>query len=121
MADSATIGCDFLGREALLKQKRDGLERRLVGFEMIDKGVPRHEHGITNNGETVGKVTTGMFSPTTKKYLGLAFVPAKLANEGNELEVVIRGRPRRVVIVKKPFYVPAYRRHSVSGGARLAA
>jgi len=64
---------------------------------------------IVVDGEIVGEVTTGMFSPTTKKYLGLAFVPADKAKLGDEIDIVIRDKPRRAVIVKRPFYVPAYR------------
>jgi len=100
----------FIGREALLKEKLEGSEMKLVGFEMIDKAVPRHEHEVAYEGEVVGEVTTGMFSPTTQRYVGMAFVPTELARLGNEIDIIIRDRARRAVIVKRPFYVPAYRR-----------
>lgn len=100
----------FIGRDALLKEKLEGSPFKLVAFEMVDKGVPRHEYEVAIDGEIVGEVTTGMFSPTMKKYVGLAFVPADKAELGDEIDIVIRDKPRRAVIVKRPFYVPAYRR-----------
>ena len=100
----------FIGREPLLKEKLEGPSMKLVGFEMVDKGVPRHEHLVAIDGEIVGEVTTGMFSPATGRYVGLAFVPTEDAALGTEIEIVIRDKARRAVIVKRPFYVPAYRR-----------
>ena len=101
---------DFIGRDALLKEKLEGTEVKLVGFEMVDKGVPRHTYPVLIDGLEVGEVTTGMFAPTPKKYVGLAFVPADSAKLGTELEIVIRDEPKRAVVVKRPFYTPAYRR-----------
>ena len=101
---------DFIGREALLKQKQEGTENVLVGFEMVDKGVPRHGYAVAQNGHGVGEVTTGMFSPTMERYLGLARVPRDISAPGTEIKVIIRDKPKRARIVKRPFYVPAYRR-----------
>lgn len=101
---------DFIGRAALLKQKQEGPEDVLVGFEMLEKGVPRHGYAVAQNGHGVGHVTTGMFSPTTERYLGLARVPREISDPGTEIKVIIRDKPKRARIVKRPFYVPAYRR-----------
>lgn len=100
----------FIGREALLKVKFEGSDFKLVAFEMVDKGVPRHEYQVVIDGEVVGEVTTGMFAPSIRKYVGLAFVPPENAALGVELDILIRDELRRAVVVKKPFYTPAYRR-----------
>jgi len=101
---------DFIGRDALLKVKLEGPKRKLVGFEMIDRGVPRHGYKVAMNGKIIGEVTTGMFSPSTNRYLGLAYVPIEHATLDSEIEIVIRGKARRAKIVKRPFYRPAYRK-----------
>jgi aminomethyltransferase len=101
---------DFIGRDALLKQKQEKTERVLIGFEIMDKGVARDGYTVCYNGQEVGKVTSGMFSPTTKKYLGMAYVPRAISARDTEIEIMIRNKPTRAKIVKRPFYVPAYRR-----------
>ncbi|MDI7274436.1 MAG: glycine cleavage system aminomethyltransferase GcvT [Anaerolineae bacterium] len=101
---------DFLGRSALLKVKLEGPSRRLVGLEMVDRGVPRHGYPVALDGRTIGEVTTGMFAPTLGKCLALAYVPPAQAAIGTEVHVVIRGEPRRARVVRTPFYTPAYRR-----------
>lgn len=101
---------DFLGRDALLKQKLEKPEYVLVGFEMIEKGVPRQGYEVIHDDLEVGEVTTGMFSPTMERYLGMAYVPREISAQGTEIEILIRDRPKRAKIVKRPFYVPAYRR-----------
>jgi len=100
---------DFVGREALLKQRLEGPPRRLVCLEMIDKGVPREGYPVNVEGQA-GIVTTGMFSPTTEAYAAMALIPRGLAEIGKEVEVVIRENPKKARIVKRPFYRPAYRR-----------
>lgn len=94
----------FIGRDALLKQKLEGVKKKLVGFEMIDRGIPRNGYTITKEGQAVGVVTTGMFSPTLQKNIGLGFVPPALSAIGTEFEVVIRGNALRARVVKTPFY-----------------
>jgi len=95
----------FLGRNALLKVKLEGPERYLVGFEMIEKAVPREEHGIIGlEGQVVGHVTTGMKSPTLDKFIGLGYLPRGMTRIGSEIHVLIRGRPRRARICRRPFY-----------------
>ncbi len=95
---------DFIGRAALLKIKTNGPAQKLVGFEMIDHGIARHGYEIVDNGAVIGHVTTGMYSPTLKKNIGLGYVPARYAKRGATFDVVIRGKPLRAVVVPTPFY-----------------
>jgi len=100
----------FIGRDALLKQKLEKPDRVLIGFEMIERSVPREGYGVSSGGRVVGKVTTGMYAPTLEKYLGMAYLPRELSARGTEIEVNIRGKTVKAQIVKRPFYIPAYRR-----------
>ncbi len=101
-----TISWDrrFTGRDALLKVKLEGPQRLLVGFEMVDKAVPREHYPVTADGVEVGFVTTGMKSPTLDKFLGMAYVPPALSKPGSEFDVLVRGAPKRARVVKRPFY-----------------
>lgn len=99
----------FIGRNALLKTKLEQPARLLVGFEMVDKAVPREHYPIAVHGEMVGHVTTGMKSPTLDRFLGLGYVPRSLSAIGTELDIVVRGQPKRARIVKRPFYTPRYK------------
>ncbi len=101
---------DFLGKAALVKQKAEGLKRKLVGFTTTDKGIPRHGYKVLKNGKEVGVVTSGTQSPSLKKPIGMAYVPTELAAEGSTFDVEIRGRPVPSVVVKTPFYQPAGRK-----------
>lgn len=101
---------EFIGRDALLKQKLEASGRALVGLELIDKGVAREGFPVQHNGQVVGATTSGLFAPTVKGFLAMAYVPRSLSARGTELDVVIRDKPTRARVVKKPFYVPAYRR-----------
>ena len=101
---------DFIGRDALLKQKLEKPPRVLVGFEMVDKAVPRKKYPVTIDGKDVGVVSTGMFSPTLEGYLGMAFVSREFSRIGTEIEIMVRGKAKKAQIVKRPFYIPAYRR-----------
>jgi len=101
---------EFIGKNALLKQKLEKSGRRSVGFELVDKGVAREGYKVLCGGEEVGHVTSGMFSPTTKKYVGMALVARSAAARDTELEIVIRNKPVKAKVVKKPFYVPTYRK-----------
>lgn len=101
---------DFVGRDALLKIKLEGPSDVLVGFEMVDKAVPRGGYEIAIDGVARGEVTTGMKSPTTGRFVGLAYVPADHAKLGTPIDVLVRDQPKRAVVVKRPFYVAAYRR-----------
>lgn len=106
-----TIAWDkgFVGRDALLKHKMEGPKRLLVGFEMIDKAVAREHYPVAVGGREIGHVTSGMKSPTLDKFLGMAYVSAEHAANGAEIEILIRGQPRKAVVVKRPFYKPRYK------------
>ncbi len=104
----------FVGRNALLKIRLEGPKQKLVGLEMVDKGVPRQGYPVLIDGEPRGHVTTGMKSPTLNKFLALAYVPAEHSALGTEVEVLIHGRAKKAVVVKTPFYVPVYRRKNQS-------
>ena len=95
---------DFTGREHLLKQKAEGLKRRLVGFEMTDKGIARDGFDVYVNDEKVGYVSSGSPAPFLKKNIGLAFVPTALANIGQEIKIDVRGKHLAAQIVPTPFY-----------------
>lgn len=101
---------DFIGRHALLKVKLEQPKRLLVGFEMLDRAVPREHYPIAVNNQIVGHVTTGMKSPTLDKFLGLGYVPRQHSSLGTEIEVIVRDVPKRAKIVKRPFYSPRYKR-----------
>lgn len=95
---------DFVGREALEREKKLGPARRLVGFELLGRGVPRAEQPVYKDGEHVGFVTSGTHSPTLGRPIGLAYVPARLSKPDTELDIMIRDRPVRARVVKTPFY-----------------
>ncbi|MGM0575807.1 MAG: glycine cleavage system aminomethyltransferase GcvT [Myxococcota bacterium] len=95
---------DFVGREALLRQKEEGVRRSLVGIEMVEKGIPRHGYAIVHEGEEVGHVTSGTRSPSTGRSIGLAYVPTTLTDPGTIVSVDCRGRERAARVVETPFY-----------------
>jgi aminomethyltransferase len=96
---------DFVGREAMLRQKEQGLSRKLVGFVLTDPGIARHLYPVVQDGRKVGEVTSGTKSPSLGTAIGLAYVPPALAAEGSTFAVEIRGRPAAAKVVKTPFYV----------------
>ncbi|MBT2685660.1 glycine cleavage system aminomethyltransferase GcvT [Bacillus sp. ISL-37] len=95
---------DFIGKEALKQQKENGLPRKLVGIEMIDRGIPRHGYPVYKGDTQIGEVTTGTQSPTLKKNIGLALIDAKETELGNEVEVEIRGKRLKAAVSATPFY-----------------
>lgn len=95
---------DFIGKAALLAQKENGVARKSVGIEMIDKGIPRHGYKVFKGDEEIGEVTTGTQSPLTKRNIGLALVNSEYAVVGQELEIEIRNRRLKVKTVETPFY-----------------
>jgi aminomethyltransferase len=95
---------DFIGRDALAKQKEEGLKRKLVGFEMIDKGIARDGFDVYVYDEKAGFVSSGSPAPFLKKNIGLAFVPAEVANPGQEIKIDVRGKLLAAQIVPTPFY-----------------
>ncbi|MGG6431258.1 glycine cleavage system aminomethyltransferase GcvT [Anoxybacillus sp. D401a] len=95
---------DFFGKEVLKKQKEEGTTRKLVGIEMIDKGIPRYGYAVYVNGEQVGIVTTGTQSPTLKKNIGLALISTTFSSLDTEVEVDVRGKRLKAKVVATPFY-----------------
>ena len=98
------LNTEFLGRDALLKLKENGLKRKLVGFEMVDRGIARDEFDVYIDGEKVGVVTSASPAPFLKKNIGLAYVPVEFANVGQEIKIDVRGKHLAATIVPTPFY-----------------
>jgi aminomethyltransferase len=97
-------GKDFINRPAIEKQKNEGTVRRLVGFEMIDRGIPRQGYAIVDgNGNRVGTVTSGTMSPTRKTGIGMGYVEPAYAAPGTELYIDVRARHQKAKVVKPPF------------------
>ena len=96
---------DFTNRAAIEAQKKNGVAKKLVAFEMIDRGIPRHDYLIVNEaGETIGKVTSGTQSPSLNKAIGMGYVKSEYAAEGNKIFIPIRDQKIAAQIVKLPFY-----------------
>ncbi|MBV9495027.1 MAG: glycine cleavage system aminomethyltransferase GcvT [Acidobacteria bacterium] len=95
---------DFMGRDVLEREKGEGPARKLVGFEMVDRGIGRHGYPIVEGGEEIGVVTSGTHSPTLKKAIGLAYLPSGKTTPGTEFTVLIRGKETRARVVPTPFY-----------------
>ncbi|MEA2568653.1 MAG: aminomethyltransferase [Acidobacteriota bacterium] len=95
---------DFMGRDVLEREKAEGPSRKLVGFEMIDRGIGRHGYPIVDGGQEIGVVTSGTHSPTLKKAIGLAYLPLDKSAPGTEFQVLIRGKETRARVVPTPFY-----------------
>jgi aminomethyltransferase len=101
---------DFVGCEALAALSEKPPERRLVGFQMVDNAVPRQGYPIVSADRVVGQVTSGSFSPSLRRNLGMAYVPSALSEPGVEIAVVVREQPRRAVVVQLPHYPHRTRR-----------
>ncbi len=95
---------DFIGKDVLVKQKEQGVERKLVGLEMIDKGIPRTGYKVYDGDQQVGEVTTGTQSPTLKKNIGFALLSTKYTELGTEVEVEVRTRRLKAKVIATPFY-----------------
>jgi len=95
---------DFVGREALARQKAEGVARKLVGFEMVGRGIARSGYPILAGGARVGEVTSGAPAPWLNKNIGLGYVAMAHAAVGTQIEIVIRGQPVAARIVPTPFY-----------------
>jgi len=94
----------FLGKEALLKQKEEGIKRKIIGFELLDRGIARSHYPVFIKGEKVSEVTSGIFSPYLKKSIGLTYLPIECTEAGTEFEVGIRDKKVRARVVPTPFY-----------------
>lgn len=95
---------DFIGRDALAEQKEKGLTRKLVGFEMIDRGIARDGFDVFVGDQKVGVVTSASPAPYLKKNIGLAFVPPEFANIGQEIKIDVRGKLLTAAVIETPFY-----------------
>lgn len=94
----------FTNSEALLAQKEAGVARKLIGFEMIDRGIPRHDYPIVDvEGKVIGKVTSGTQSPTLQKAIGMGYLDKEFAKEGTEIFIEIRNTKVKAQVVKFPF------------------
>ena len=94
---------EFNGRNTILKAREEGLKRKLVGFTLPDRALARHGYEITYNGNIVGQVTSGTFSPSLKKGIGMGYVSAEHANAGNVVLVRVRDKEIPATIVVMPF------------------
>ena len=95
---------DFVGRQALEQAAESGPAKRLVGLKLQGRAIARHDYPVLHNGETVGIVTSGTWSPSLEEAIALAYVPQSLAKLGTELSVEIRGKAQPATVVRKPFY-----------------
>ena len=101
---------EFIGKDALAKQKAEGVERRVIGIELEGKAIPRHGYAVLKDGEVVGEVTTGYHSISTDKSVCMALVKTEHAKLGTPLEVQIRKKTFPGVAVKKRFYDKHYKK-----------
>ncbi|MBN2263644.1 MAG: glycine cleavage system aminomethyltransferase GcvT [Prolixibacteraceae bacterium] len=95
---------NFIGKDLVLKVKSEGVKKRLRGFKMIDKGIPRHGYQIFNqNNELIGEVTSGTISPVLNIGIGMGYIHAEYASVGNEVYIQVRNKMLKAIVVKTPF------------------
>ena len=102
-----TIGWNkpaFIGRDVLAQQKASGVTRKLIGFELQERGIARHGYPVLKSSQQVGTVTSGTQTPFLKKAIGMAYVPIELSQPGSEIDIDIRGRSSKARVVPLPFY-----------------
>src|SRR5580704_10402173 len=95
---------DFLGREILVDQKQRGIQRKLVGFEMLEKRIGRDGYPVAIAGQELGRVTSGGPAPYLKKNIGMAYLPTGHSAIGTDIDIIVRGQPAAARIVEMPFY-----------------
>jgi aminomethyltransferase len=95
---------EFVGRDAIERLRAAGVKRRLVGFEMLERAIPRHDYRILKDGRDIGVVTSGSYGPSVEKPIGIGYVETAHAAVGSELQVEVRGAPQAARVVKTPFY-----------------
>jgi aminomethyltransferase len=95
---------DFIGSDVLRQQKAEGVQRKIVGFEMVDRGIARQGYGIYSGDTQIGTVTSGTQTPYLKKAIGMGYVPLAFIDPDTEFDVDIRGRRTRARVVPMPFY-----------------
>ena len=101
---------EFIGKEALVKQKAEGAPKKLVGIELADKAIPRHGYAVLKDGQQVGEVTTGYHTISTDKSVCMALVDANCAALGTEVEIQIRKKTFPGIVCKKRFYDKHYKK-----------
>ena len=94
---------DFIGKDALLKQKEEGVKEKLTYLKCLEKGIPRHGYDVEKDGEKVGKVSSGGLSPCLNIGIAMAYVKKEYRKVGDTLDIVIRGTRVKAEIVKPPF------------------
>jgi len=98
---------NFIDKQFMLDLKANGLRRKLVGFELIDKGVPRHGYDVVDAAnQKIGVVTSGTMGPSVKKAVGMAYVPVAFSKEGSEIFISVRDKALKAKVVRPPFYKP---------------
>lgn len=96
---------EFTNKAVLLEQKEKGVSKKLVGFEMVDRGIPRHDYQIADaSGKVIGVVTSGTQSPTLNKAIGMGYVPTAFSKADSEIFIIIRDKAIKAKVVKTPFY-----------------
>ena len=95
---------DFVGRDALVRQKEEGVGRKLMGFEVDGRGIAREGHEILDGDQPVGRVTSGTWSPTFEKALGMCYVPTEMGEVGRPVTIEVRNRRLGATLAKTPFY-----------------
>ena len=95
---------DFIGGEVIAEQKAKGVQKRLMGLQMLGRNIARHGYPVLSAGEVVGEITSGTLSPTLGHPIALAYIPTQLAKVGEQLQVEIRGKAYPAILVKRPFY-----------------
>jgi len=99
---------DFIGRDAIVKMKEEKPKRKLVGFEMKERSLARHEYKIVKDGSEIGYVTSGTFSPSLEKGIGIGYVNVPFNEVGTEIKILIRNKEVPAEVVKTPFYQRPY-------------
>ncbi len=95
---------DFIGKAKILAQKEKGLKRKLIGFKLLERGIPRQGYGLFSfDSREIGRVTSGTMSPTLNEFIGIGYVDSEFSAEGAEINVDIRGRKIKAKVVKTPF------------------
>jgi aminomethyltransferase len=96
---------DFINKAELLRQKQEGVSKKLVGFKMVEMGIPRHGYPIVDaSGNVIGEVTSGTMAPSLKIPVGMGYVPAALSKEGSKIFIKIRDKSIKAEVVRMPFY-----------------
>lgn len=101
---AVSLNKDFIGKQALKKQKNEGLKRKIVGIEMLDRGIARQHYSIFKNGENIGEITSGTPSPTLDKNIAMGYIKPQYSEPGTEIEIQIRDNFAKAKIVSLPFY-----------------